>query len=286
MKKTRNNIRKNSWKKLKIILLILLGIILLLIIFNWSRLKKEEKNLLNKKDVFEKSIIERGEILSQSIVKSKNEIKEIKEEVNSSAIRREREEDEIKIPEQIQRDVSFVSQSPFASWDEIHEEACEEASLIMIKYYLDGKKLTKQKMEDEIQDLVDYQNEKYGDHKDSDMKELKKIAEDYYKIKNIKIVKDFAREDIKKYLTKGLIIVPTAGRELGNPNFTPPGPLYHNLVLVGYNGDSIIVNDPGTRKGKDYAYDVDILYNAIHDFSGDKKKILNGKKVMLVFPLN
>jgi len=48
-----------------------------LIILNWSRLKLEEENLLNKKDVFEKSIIEREETLSQGIVKSKNEIKEI-----------------------------------------------------------------------------------------------------------------------------------------------------------------------------------------------------------------
>lgn len=276
-------------KKIKITLMILLGIVLLLVIFNWNRFETKD---LNKETATETSVTEREEAaLSQSVIKSEDKAEKIQEQ--EVEVKKEDEIDinkeneaKTKIPEKIRRDVSFVSQSPFASWDELHEEACEEASLIMVKYHLDGKSLTKQKMEDEIQKMVDYQNKKYGDYKDSDMSQLKEIAEDYYKIKNIKIIKNFTKEDIKKYLTRGLIIAPTAGRELGNPNFTPPGPLYHNLVLIGYNGDTIITNDPGTRKGKDYVYDIDLLYDAIHDFPGSKNKILQGERVMLVFPLD
>jgi hypothetical protein len=70
---------------------------------------------------------------------------------------------------------------------------------------------------------------------------------------------------------------------LGNPNFTPPGPFYHNLVLTGFTKDNLIItNDPGTRKGEDYSYEVDVLYEAIHDFTGEKSSIKEGKKAMIV----
>jgi hypothetical protein len=71
-------------------------------------------------------------------------------------------------------------------------------------------------------------------------------------------------------------------RLLGNPNFTSPGPLYHNLVLVGYDGDNIITNDPGTKRGEGYVYNINILYNAIHDFPGKPEDIESGKKAMIV----
>jgi hypothetical protein len=187
------------------------------------------------------------------------------------------------IPVKILLDVPFTSQAPFSKWDIYHEEACEEASLVMVKYFLDGKKLTPQIAEEEIQKMIKFEIQKYGDYKDSDARQIVKLAEDFYGINNLQVVYDFSKEDIKKYLAKGQpIIVPAAGRLLVNPNFTSPGPLYHNLVLTGYDGDTIITNDPGTRKGQDYAYGIDILYNAIHDFTGKKENILQGRKAMLV----
>jgi len=188
-----------------------------------------------------------------------------------------------KIPEKIKINVPFTSQAPFAKWDEYHEEACEEASLIMIKYYLDGKTLDKNISEKEIQNMIKFQIKKYGDYKDTNAKKTTKLAEDFYEINNLKVIYDFKVEDIKKNLAKGKpIIVPAAGRKLGNPNFTPPGPLYHNLVLIGYDGNIIITNDPGTRKGKDYTYNLFTLYNAIHDFPGKPEDIEKGRKAMII----
>lgn len=190
------------------------------------------------------------------------------------------------IPDEIKITVPFTSQAPYAVWDEVHEEACEEASLIMVKYFLDDSQLGKipaADVEKEIQKMKDFQIKHYGDYKDSDMSQLVQLAKDFYDIKNLKVVYDFSKEDLKKELAKGNpIIVPTAGRELGNPNFTPPGPLYHNLVLIGYDGNTIITNDPGTRKGKDYTYSINILYASIHDFPGNKEKIKQGRKAMIV----
>lgn len=185
--------------------------------------------------------------------------------------------------EKININVPFTSQAPFSVWDEKHEEACEEASLVMVKYYLDGKTLNKEISEKEIQDLIEFQIENYGDYKDTDAAATVKLAEDYYEIQNLRLLYDFKKEDLKKELDKGNpIIVPAAGRLLGNPNFTAPGPLYHNLVLTGYAGDSIITNDPGTRKGEGYQYDINVLYDAIHDFPGRKEDIEKGRKAMIV----
>lgn len=191
--------------------------------------------------------------------------------------------EEKKIPDKISITVPFTTQAPLSVWDAKHEEACEEASLIMIKYYLDNKPLNKDIAEKEIQNMIKFEIKKYGDYKDTTASETVKLADDFYGIKNLKVVYDFKAEDIKKYLAeKKPIIVPAAGRELGNPNFTPPGPLYHNLVLVGYDGDIIITNDPGTRKGKNYTYGITALYNAIHDFPGRPEDIKKGRKAMIV----
>lgn len=187
------------------------------------------------------------------------------------------------IPNKILIKVPFTVQAPFAKWDAYHEEACEEASLIMLKYYVDKKNLTPDIAEKEIQKMIAYEIKNYGDYKDSDAQQIVQLAHDFYGLDNLKIVYDFSKEDLKKYLNLGNpIIVPAAGRLLGNPNFKAPGPLYHNLVLVGYDGETIITNDPGTRKGEGYVYDLDILYNAIHDFPGELSQIEQGRKAMIV----
>jgi len=192
-----------------------------------------------------------------------------------------------KIPAEIFIEVPFTSQAPFAVWDEFHEEACEEASIIMLKYFFSGEELTREVAEEEIQALISFQNENKGDYRDTTAQETADLFIDFYgeigEGKKLKVVYDFKKDYLKKYLAQGYpIIIPAAGRELGNPNFTAPGPLYHNLVLIGYDGDTIITNDPGTKRGERYEYDVDVIYNAIHDFPGKPENINQGRKAMIV----
>jgi hypothetical protein len=195
----------------------------------------------------------------------------------------EKKEEAVKIPDEVFIKVPFTSQAPFKNWDEYHEEACEETALLMVKYFNDNKKLSPEIAEKEIQALISFQLKKYGDYRDSDASQLVKLAKDFYALENLRVIYDFQKEDLKKWLAKGKpIIVPAAGRLLHNPNFTYPGPLYHNLVLTGYTGKEIITNDPGTRKGENYRYDADVLYEAIHDFPGKKEAIATGRKAMIV----
>jgi hypothetical protein len=227
---------------------------------------------------------EKTETEKHETAEANNIIPEEKNDTSKAIINEEiKETEEEKILDKIFIKVPFTSQAPFSVWDEKHEEACEEASLVMIKYYLDGKSLNKDIAEKEIQAMIKFEVKKYGDYKDTNASETVKLAKDFYGIKNLKVIYDFNAEDIKKYLAeKKPIIVPAAGRKLGNPNFTPPGPLYHNLVLVGYDGETIITNDPGTRKGKSYTYGIAALYGAIHDFPGRPEDIEKGRKAMII----
>ena len=175
--------------------------------------------------------------------------------------------------------MQFVSQSPFASWDELHEEACEEASMILVKYYFDNKNIDAQIMEDEIQEQVKWQTEN-GYSVDLDAAEVKTVLKDYFEMDSF-IIENPTVDQFKSQLIKGyIVILPTAGRMLGNPYFSGEGPLYHMLPLIGYDRDEFITNDVGTRRGKNYKYDYQVIIDAIHEWNGGD--VYNGAKKVIV----
>jgi len=186
------------------------------------------------------------------------------------------------LPEKFLLDVPFTSQSPYAKWDERDEESCEEASIVMVHYFWQKKVLTKELMRYELDALINFQIKHYGNYKDSNAEGIAKLAKEYYHYQ-AKVSYDISIADLKREIAAGNpVIVPCAGRLLHNPYFTLPGPLYHNLVLIGYNEKGFITNDPGTRRGEHYFYSTDVLYNAIHDFPGTKENIEQGRKAMVV----
>lgn len=186
------------------------------------------------------------------------------------------------IPSEKLLTVPFVLQAPFGNWDALHEDACEEASILAIIHFFSGdKSVTKEIMESEIQELVAWETE-HGYGPSITLDDLGKIGQAFYKLSDYKVIPVETAEDIKKEIAKGNpIIVPAAGKILPNPNFQNGGPVYHMLVVKGYNEKEFITNDPGTRKGEGFIYTYDGLFNAIHDW--DPKNILNGKKAILVF---
>jgi hypothetical protein len=188
----------------------------------------------------------------------------------------------INIPKTLNLDVPFTSQAPLANWDEIHEDTCEEAALLMVHRFYENKPFEDtQTADNELLALVDFQNVQYGDYKSTSAEETAQLIKDFYHYKRVDVVYDITINDIKQQVAQGKpVILLSAGRELGNPNFKQPGPLYHALVVKGWTETQIITNDPGTRKGHDYVYDPDVLINATHDWNnGDPT---NGRRVMIV----
>lgn len=177
--------------------------------------------------------------------------------------------------------VPFVPQAPHKIWDEIHEDTCEEAAAAMLQaYYADETDLSLDEMEARLQALVAYQNRTFGDYKSTNMATIAAFMTDFLGMK-VEVLPVDSIDDVKAQIKAGRpVLLPAAGKLLMNPNFKNGGPLYHALIAKGYTKDTIITNDPGTRLGADYAYDNDVLFDAIHDWNGGD--VLNGAKLMLV----
>ena len=207
----------------------------------------------------------------------KNFLEKAGEAVKEIFISDKPEEDEL--PSTFNADVDFAPQAPFANWDMPYKEACEEASMIMAVRYFKEQALNESIMKDEILKLVDWE-ENQGYKVDMTAAEVAQAIEDYFNSK-AELSYEVAVDKIKEELVKGkLIIIPAAGRQLGNPYFQQPGPLYHMLVITGYDRDEFITNDPGTKRGEGFKYKYQTLINAIHDWNdGD---VDNGQKVMIL----
>jgi len=194
----------------------------------------------------------------------------------------------IKIPARFDMDVAFASQAPFVNWDALHEEACEEASMIIVAKYFKHEPLDNQIMETGIQDLVKWETDN-GYKIDLDAQETVDILKTYFGVK-AHLETEVTIDKIKYELSLGhLIIVPTAGRLLGNPYFTGLGPIYHMFVIRGYDGANFITNDVGIKRGKGYTYKQKTILNSIHDWNHDlaadgmtAEEIKTGQKVMIV----
>ncbi|MFA6198002.1 MAG: C39 family peptidase [Patescibacteria group bacterium] len=193
------------------------------------------------------------------------------------------------LPVEINLKVPFTSQAPTANWDLPFQEACEETAALMVHYYLQDKTFaSKDAAETTIKEVVAFEEQHYGNYKDTTAVETARFIKDMWGYQTVDIYtgSQVTLERIKHELADGNpVIVLAAGRLLGNPNYKAPGPIYHALVIKGYkkNGQ-IITNDPGTRKGADYVYDPTVLMNAIHDWNGGD--VDHGQKNMIVIREN
>jgi hypothetical protein len=190
-------------------------------------------------------------------------------------------EEEGALPAEFNLDVPFTSQAPHKEWDEVHEEACEEASVIMVHYFYENKDFSGPDEADrEILDFIDFETELLGFFESTSAAELARVIDQYWDY-DVDLVYDFSVENIKQAVYNGYpVVVPAAGRILDNPHFQDPGPLYHMLVVKGWKGEHFITNDPGTQHGEDWLYDFDHLLNSTHDWNGGD--VENGAKVILI----
>lgn len=188
-------------------------------------------------------------------------------------------------PDSLLLKVPFTPQAPTANWDELHNEACEEASIIMASQYFAGNtetNLNSNLVEQEISKLTQWQKDNFGYYLDTTVKETAQMVEQVYGLKT-ELIENFSEADIKEALNKNyLVVISFNGRLLGNPNFKQPGPIHHMLVIKGYNKTGIVTNDPGTRRGLNYNYTFQTLYNAAADWDHSKENVDTSKKVAII----
>lgn len=213
----------------------------------------------------------------------------IENEENSLAveepIEQEESQKETALPESFSLDIPFICQAPLGDWSPPFDHACEEGAILMVHYYLQGRSVNSTEAAQEIREMTDFEKKTYGFYKDSSAEQTAQLIRDYYGYQ-VKVYYDISLKDIKEELVQGNpVIVPTAGRLLDNPHFTPPGPIYHMLVIKGYTPTEFITNDPGTIQGADYPYSYEVLEESIHDWvssSPPNEEIKNEKSAMIV----
>ena len=201
------------------------------------------------------------------------------------------EKEEIIEEKNVLLDAPFISQAPFGNWsDPRKQDGCEEVAAIMAMAWVNEEKLTPEIADERINEISAFEEKNYGNFYDTNADDtVERIFKGYFKYDNVEAVSDINKEDIKKELFKGnLVIVPTNGRLLKNPYYTPPGPTTHNLVIIGYDifKKEFIVNDPGTRRGEKYRYNEDVLEGALLNYpTGNHEKVEEIKTAMIIVKL-
>lgn len=250
-----------KYKRGTIILLAGLAALAVMVAYNFYEIKKF--------DVSPRGVIEEKNNSNQSSNFAKeNNREDLGNRENDSMAEENKEKEEAIIPSEYYLAVPFTSQAPYADWSEPWQNACEEAAILMVhNYYQGGGEIAPERAVNELGSMVDWQINNWGGHFDLNAEEIAKLARDYYGYKDVEVIYSPTLEDIRRLLASGVpLVAPAAGRELHNPQYTPPGPYYHNLLVKGYNQYQIITNDMGTAWGNDYSYNNDVFMAALHDF--------------------
>ena len=177
----------------------------------------------------------------------------------------------------------FYAQAPLGNWDYPWQEACEEASVLLAANEYFGHGWTVAQFNQQILDIVEWENKTFGDYKHTTMAQTSQMLKDYLKLDS-KIHENPDLSTIKQILANGhFIILPFAGKEVGNPYYNNGGPTYHVVLAKGYTADNqIITHDVGTKHGENYVYDWETISAALHDYSDP---IDNGaRRIIEVFP--
>jgi hypothetical protein len=186
------------------------------------------------------------------------------------------------IPAQMNLRVPFISQAPKGVWDEIHEDTCEEASLIMLQAYLtDESSISVSQAEERLLALVDKENEMFGYFQSTEAEKVVELAKAFYGLNKLEVLPLDSIDELKEQIARGYpVLVPADGRILDNPFFSGEGPEYHMVLVKGFTATHVITNDPGTKRGADFLYTYENFMDAVHDWNGGD--VPNGAKVMIV----
>ncbi len=121
-----------------------------------------------------------------------------------------------------------------------------------------------------------------GYHLDFGANDIASTLKGVYGIQ-MRVIESATIEDIKESILRYRpVIVPVSGKLLQNPQFLRGGPVYHTVLIIGYDDrdGTFITHEPGTRFGRRYRYDQKRLFAAIADW--DQKLGLMPRKAIVV----
>lgn len=188
-------------------------------------------------------------------------------------------------PATLNIEIPFFSQAPHGNWDYPWQEACEEASILLVANAYQSMNLNTDSFNSELLEIVDFEKDYFGAYEHTTVAQTMEMIDKIYGLET-KVHENPTFEDIQQILADGhLIVAPFAGKLLGNPYFRNGGPVYHMLVIKGYDAEKmqIVTHDVGTRHGANYVYSWSVIENALHDWH-DTDIELGAKKIIEVLP--
>ncbi|KKU51561.1 MAG: hypothetical protein UX72_C0018G0007 [Parcubacteria group bacterium GW2011_GWA2_47_10] len=197
----------------------------------------------------------------------------------------EEKESKEPLPLSFELPVPFTAQAPYGNWNEPWQNFCEEAVILMTARFHDG--YTRQTIPPEeasrsLLSIMRYEQKHLGYNIDTGVDDIASTLKGAYNVP-MQVVSNATIEDIKNTVLRYRpVIVPVSGKLLQNPQFLRGGPVYHTVLVIGYDDrdETFITHEPGTRFGKRYRYDQKKLYNAIADW--DQRLGLVSKKVIVI----
>ncbi len=188
--------------------------------------------------------------------------------------------------------VPYTVQSPFDQWgaNDPHQEYCEAAALLMTGRYYKGQTYPNDRIPPSDADqgmgqIVQVERQTYPGVLDLSLDKVAAIGKTVYNLNGQ--IQPATLDNVKAALASGkpvLIPVNTHGAPGGQkiaPYYGSPG-VYHVVVLIGYDGNTVYANDAGFFQGQRYQYQWSTLEAAMDAQAGLPKPQTQGR-VMLTF---
>lgn len=177
----------------------------------------------------------------------------------------------------IELTVPFTSEIPDGKWVAPWNNACEEASVVMVDHwYRKELLLSKEEAKAAMQPLFDWENKQYGNNVNSDAQRTTEFIQALTSF-TATIVRNPTLQAIKDELRAGRPVISLHyGFDLHNPlhRWRQGGSYYHMMVLVGFDDEKqdFFVNDTALEEGLDYRYSYATIMDSLHDYDFATKK--------------
>lgn len=178
----------------------------------------------------------------------------------------------------IKLNVPYTSEIPTGSWVAPWNNACEEASIVMINsYYFGNSSMTKSTAIESMKPLFTIENKIFGSNADTDATRTARLINEYTDF-TATIKTNPTLEEIKKEIDNGNpVITFHYAKDLPNKNhrWRVGGSYYHVMALIGYDDEKkeFIFNDSGDPiTGGGYRYTYDAIMKSLHDFDHKLRK--------------
>jgi hypothetical protein len=189
--------------------------------------------------------------------------------------------------------VPFTTQAPLGDWAN-HQESCEEANLAQVAAYWGGDHsavLDPHTADRTINALVAWQVKNWGHEDDLTDIRLGQLGEAYYGYQyEVLPLSESAMQDQLKLGRPVILGVTTHG--LGNEHYPgysshylqPGYSVSHFITIVGFDGSSFVLNDPGLTPGRGYHVQYDQLIFAINNLDQQHPNLNEGLVMLVIHP--